>query len=146
MTNQRRDRTRLKKIGPSREGAAVVQITRSRRSPDLLGRTHMKERPDSWMPWQIQRWRNSPRVLAMSLAAQGGFRNFLDVGWQHGGRVPNHPGAFQGFAMCKSAREWKRIEKEVLQMFTVSSDGQWLLNDTLTEQWDMASAKWSAII
>jgi hypothetical protein len=106
----------------------------------------MKERPDSWMPWQIQRWRNSPRALAMSLAAQGGFRNFLDVGWQHGGRVPNHPGAFQGFAMCKSAREWKRIEKEVLQMFTVSSDGQWLLNDTLTEQWNMASEKWSAII
>jgi len=97
------------------------------------------------MPWQIQRWRNSPRVLAMSLAAQGGFRNFLDVGWQHGGQVPNHPGAFQGFAMCKSAREWKRIEKEVLQMFAVSSDGQWLLNDTLTEQWTMASAKMSAI-
>src|SRR5215472_17620192 len=105
----------------------------------------MKERPDSWMPWQIQRWRTSPRVLAMSLAAQGGYRNFLDVGWQHGGRVPNHPGAFQGFAMCKSAREWKRIEKEVLQMFAVSSDGQWLLNDTLTEQWNMASAKMSAI-
>src|SRR5215469_11609202 len=105
----------------------------------------MKERPDSWMPWQIQRWRTSPRVLAMSLAAQGGYRNFLDVGWQHGGRVPNHPGAFQGFAMCKSAREWKRIEKEVLQMFAVSSDGQWLLNDTLTEQWDDSSAKMSEI-
>jgi hypothetical protein len=81
----------------------------------------------------------------MSLAAQGGYRNFLDVGWQHGGRVPNHPGAFQGFAMCKSAREWKRIEKEVLQMFTVSSEGKWLLNDTLTEQWNMASAKMSEI-
>lgn len=105
----------------------------------------MKERPDSWMPWRIQRWRNSPRVLAMSLAAQGGYRNFLDVGWQQGGRVPNHPGAFQGFAMCKSAREWKRIEKEVLQMFTVSSDGKWLLNDTLTEEWNKASAKMSEI-
>jgi hypothetical protein len=97
------------------------------------------------MPWQIQRWRNSPRVLAMSLAAQGGFRNFLDVGWQHGGRVPNHPGAFQGFAMCKSAREWKRIEKEVLQMFKVSSDGKWLLNDTLTKQWKMSSKKMAAM-
>jgi len=105
----------------------------------------MKERPDSWMPWQIQRWRNSPRVLAMSLAAQGGFRNFLDVGWQHGGRVPNHPGAFQGFAMCKSAREWKRIEKEVLQMFKVSSDGKWLLNDTLTKQWKTSSKKMAAM-
>jgi hypothetical protein len=97
------------------------------------------------MPWQIQRWRNSPRVLAMSLAGQGGFRNFLDVGWQHGGRVPNHPGAFQGFAMCKSAREWKRIEKEVLQMFKVSSDGKWLLNDTLTKQWKMSSKKMAAM-
>ena len=43
------------------------------------------------MRWHVTRWRNSPRVLQMPLAAQGAYRNLLDAAWQQGGRLPNLP-------------------------------------------------------
>jgi hypothetical protein len=39
----------------------------------------MVEKGRPWMRWHVTRWRNSPRVLQMPLAAQGAYRNLLDA-------------------------------------------------------------------
>jgi uncharacterized protein YdaU (DUF1376 family) len=91
-----------------------------------------KGRP--WMRWHVTRWRNSPHVLQMSLAAQGAYRNLLDAAWQQGCRLPNIPGLLWKYALAQSPEEFAALAPEVLPMFTVSDDGQWLTNETLTEE------------
>ena len=86
------------------------------------------------MRWHVTRWRNSPRVLQMSLAAQGAYRNLLDAAWQQGCRLPNIPSLFWKYALAQSPEEFAALAPQLMPMFTVSEDGQWLTNETLTEE------------
>ncbi len=86
------------------------------------------------MRWHVTRWRNSPRVLQMSLAAQGAYRNLLDAAWQQGGRLPNVPGLLWKYALAQSPEEFAAVSAPVLAMFTVSECGNWLSNETLMEE------------
>jgi uncharacterized protein YdaU (DUF1376 family) len=91
-----------------------------------------KGRP--WMRWHVTRWRNSPRVLQMSLAAQGAYRNLLDAAWQLGCRLPNLPELMWKYALAQSPQEFAGLAAQVMPMFSVTEDGQWLTNETLTEE------------
>jgi uncharacterized protein YdaU (DUF1376 family) len=91
-----------------------------------------KGRP--WMRWHVTRWRNSPRVLQMPLAAQGAYRNLLDAAWQQGGRLPNLPAVLWKYALAQSPDEFAAVAAPVLAMFTVSECGNWLSNETLMEE------------
>jgi uncharacterized protein YdaU (DUF1376 family) len=86
------------------------------------------------MRWHVTRWRNSPRVLQMSLAAQGAYRNLLDAAWQQGGRLPNLPAVLWKYALAQSPEEFAAVAASVLAMFTVSECGNWLSNETLMEE------------
>ncbi len=86
------------------------------------------------MRWHVTRWRNSPRVLQMSLAAQGAYRNLLDAAWQQGGRLPNVPGLLWKYALAQSPEEFAAVAAPVLAMFAVSECGNWLSNETLMQE------------
>ena len=86
------------------------------------------------MRWHVTRWRNSPRVLQMSLAAQGAYRNLLDAAWQQGGRLPNVPALLWKYALAQSPEEFAAVAAPVLAMFTVSECGNWLSNETLMQE------------
>jgi len=86
------------------------------------------------MRWHVTRWRNSPRVLQMPLAAQGAYRNLLDAAWQQGGRLPNLPAVLWKYALAQSPEEFAAVSAPVLAMFTVSECGNWLSNETLMEE------------
>jgi len=94
----------------------------------------MVEKGRPWMRWHVTRWRNSPRVLQMSLAAQGAYRNLLDAAWQQGGRLPNLPAVLWKYALAQSPEEFATVSAPVLAMFTVSECGNWLSNETLMEE------------
>jgi uncharacterized protein YdaU (DUF1376 family) len=94
----------------------------------------MVEKGRPWMRWHVTRWRNSPHVLQMSLAAQGAYRNLLDAAWQQGCRLPNLPALLWKYALAQSPEEFATLAPQVMPMFTVSDDGQWLTNETLTEE------------
>jgi uncharacterized protein YdaU (DUF1376 family) len=86
------------------------------------------------MRWHVTRWRNSPRVLQMPLAAQGAYRNLLDAAWQQGGRLPNLPALLWKYALAQSPEEFAAVAAPVLAMFTVSECGNWLSNETMMEE------------
>jgi uncharacterized protein YdaU (DUF1376 family) len=94
----------------------------------------MVEKGRPWMRWHVTRWRNSPRVLQMPLAAQGAYRNLLDAAWQQGGRLPNLPALLWKYALAQSPEEFAAVAAPVLAMFTVSDCGNWLSNETLMEE------------
>jgi uncharacterized protein YdaU (DUF1376 family) len=94
----------------------------------------MVEKGRPWMRWHVTRWRNSPRVLQMPLAAQGAYRNLLDAAWQQGGRLPNVPSVLWKYALAQSPEEFAAVSAPVLAMFTVSECGNWLSNETLLEE------------
>jgi uncharacterized protein YdaU (DUF1376 family) len=94
----------------------------------------MAEKGRPWMRWHVTRWRNSPRVLQMPLAAQGAYRNLLDAAWQQGGRLPNLPAVLWKYALAQSPEEFAAVSTPVLAMFTVSECGNWLSNETLMEE------------
>jgi uncharacterized protein YdaU (DUF1376 family) len=94
----------------------------------------MAEKGRPWMRWHVTRWRNSPRVLQMPLAAQGAYRNLLDAAWQQGGRLPNLPAVLWKYALAQSPEEFAAVSAPVLAMFTVSECGNWLSNETLMEE------------
>ncbi|HSK42518.1 MAG TPA: DUF1376 domain-containing protein, partial [Candidatus Binatia bacterium] len=94
----------------------------------------MAEKGRPWMRWHVTRWRNSPRVLQMPLAAQGAYRNLLDAAWQQGGRLPNLPAVLWKYALAQSPEEFAAVAAPVLAMFTVSECGNWLSNETLMEE------------
>jgi uncharacterized protein YdaU (DUF1376 family) len=94
----------------------------------------MVEKGRPWMRWHVTRWRNSPRVLQMPLAAQGAYRNLLDAAWQQGGRLPNLPAVLWKYALAQSPEEFAAVSAQVLAMFTVSECGNWLSNETLMEE------------
>jgi uncharacterized protein YdaU (DUF1376 family) len=94
----------------------------------------MAEKGRPWMRWHVTRWRNSPRVLQMPLAAQGAYRNLLDAAWQQGGRLPNLPAVLWKYALAQSPEEFAAVSVQVLAMFTVSECGNWLSNETLMEE------------
>jgi uncharacterized protein YdaU (DUF1376 family) len=94
----------------------------------------MVEKGRPWMRWHVTRWRNSPRVLQMPLAAQGAYRNLLDAAWQQGGRLPNLPAVLWKYALAQSPEEFAAVSAPVLAMFTVSECGNWLSNETLMEE------------
>jgi uncharacterized protein YdaU (DUF1376 family) len=94
----------------------------------------MIEKGRPWMRWHVTRWRNSPRVLQMPLAAQGAYRNLLDAAWQQGGRLPNLPAVLWKYALAQSPEEFAAVSAPVLAMFTVSECGNWLSNETLMEE------------
>jgi uncharacterized protein YdaU (DUF1376 family) len=94
----------------------------------------MVEKGRPWMRWHVTRWRNSPRVLQMPLAAQGAYRNLLDAAWQQGGRLPNLPAVLWKYALAQSPDEFAAVAATVLAMFTVSECGNWLSNETLMEE------------
>lgn len=86
------------------------------------------------MRWHVTRCRNSPRVLQMSLAAQGAYRNLLDAAWQQGGRLPNLPALLWKYALAQSPDEFAAVSAPVLAMFTISQCGNWLSNETLMQE------------
>lgn len=92
-----------------------------------------------WYRWHVNRWRNSPRVLAMCLAEQGAYRNLLDAGWENQGQIPNQPQILWRYAMASSPAEWDAVSAVVISMFDVSDDGKWLTNNTLSLEWKDAS-------
>lgn len=92
-----------------------------------------------WYRWHVNRWRNSPRVLAMSLAEQGAYRNLLDAGWENQGQIPNQPQILWRYAMASSPSEWDAVSAVVISMFDVSDDGKWMTNNTLSLEWKDAS-------
>jgi len=92
-----------------------------------------------WYRWHINRWKKSPNVLAMSLAAHGAYRNLLDAAWENGAKLPNTPEVFWRYALASSREEFAAVAEQVIAMFTVSDDGKWLTNETLTEEWNDAS-------
>ena len=92
-----------------------------------------------WYRWHVNRWRNSPRVLSMSLAAQGAYRNLLDAAWNNGAKLPNNPDVLWRFALASSSAEFSKIAPQIMPMFAVSDDGKWLLNETLTSEWNDAT-------
>lgn len=92
-----------------------------------------------WYRWHVNRWRNSPRVLAMSLAEQGAYRNLLDSGWENRGQIPNQTQILWRYAMASSPAEWDAVSAVVISMFDVSDDGKWLTNNTLSLEWKDAS-------
>jgi uncharacterized protein YdaU (DUF1376 family) len=94
----------------------------------------MAEKGRPWMRWHVTRWRNSPRVLQMPLAAQGAYRNLLDAAWQQGGRLPNLPAVLWKYALAQSPEEFAAVSAQVLAMFTVSECSNWLSNETLMEE------------
>ncbi len=94
----------------------------------------MAEKGRPWLRWHVTRWRNSPRVLQMPLAAQGAYRNLLDAAWQQGGRLPNLPAVLWKYALAQSPEEFAAVASQVLAMFTVSECGNWLSNETLIEE------------
>jgi uncharacterized protein YdaU (DUF1376 family) len=94
----------------------------------------MVEKGRPWMRWHVTRWRNSPRVLQMPLAAQGAYRNLLDAAWQQGGRLPNLPAVLWKYALAQSPEEFAAVSATVLSMFTVSECTNWLSNETLMEE------------
>jgi uncharacterized protein YdaU (DUF1376 family) len=94
----------------------------------------MVEKGRPWMRWHVTRWRNSPRVLQMPLAAQGAYRNLLDAAWQQGGRLPNLPAVLWKYALAQAPEEFAAVSAPVLAMFTVSECGNWLSNETLMEE------------
>jgi uncharacterized protein YdaU (DUF1376 family) len=94
----------------------------------------MAEKGRPWLRWHVTRWRNSPRVLQMSLAAQGAYRNLLDAAWQQGGRLPNVPTLLWKYALAQSPEEFAAVAAPVLAMFTVSECGNWLSNETLMQE------------
>ena len=108
------------------------------RDPELDGLKNgacaMAEKGRPWMRWHVTRWRNSPRVLQMPLAAQGAYRNLLDAAWQQGGRLPNLPAVLWKYALAQSPEEFAAVAAQVLAMFTVSECGNWLSNETLMEE------------
>ena len=69
----------------------------------------MAEKGRPWMRWHVTRWRNSPRVLQMPLAAQGAYRNLLDAAWQQGGRLPNLPAVLWKYALAQSPEEFAAV-------------------------------------
>lgn len=77
----------------------------------------------------------------MSLAAQGAYRNLLDASWENGGKLPNSPDIFWWYAMAKTPRDFAKVSKEVLAMFTVTEDGKWIINETLSSEWSDTSAR-----
>jgi uncharacterized protein YdaU (DUF1376 family) len=94
----------------------------------------MAEKGRPWMRWHVTRWRNSPHVLQMPLAAQGAYRNLLDAAWQQGCRLPNLPAVLWKYALAQSPEEFAAVAAPVLAMFTVSECGNWLSNETLMEE------------
>lgn len=75
----------------------------------------------------------------MSLAAHGAFRNLLDAAWENGGKIPNNEEVIWRYALAKSKSAFSKVAAEVLPMFTVSEDGKWLSNETLTDEWNDAT-------
>lgn len=92
-----------------------------------------------WYRWHVNRWRNSPHVLDMPLAAQGAYRNLLDAAWNNEAKLSNNPNILWHYAMAESRDEFAKLAEYVLPMFTVSQDGKWLTNETLTEEWNAAT-------
>lgn len=74
--------------------------------------------------------------MRMSLAAKGAYRGLIDKGWELGGRIPNDPEIMWRYAGALSAEEFAAVADQVLSCFTVSEDGKWLTNETLTEEWE----------
>jgi hypothetical protein len=81
----------------------------------------------------------------MSLAAQGAYRNLLDLAWERGALLPNTPAVFWRFALAQSAEEFSAVAGEVMPMFVPTEDGQNLHNETLTAEWNEATAKMEKI-
>jgi uncharacterized protein YdaU (DUF1376 family) len=94
----------------------------------------MADKGRPWMRWHITRWRNSPSVLKMGIAAQGAYRNLLEAAWQMGGRLPNDPDVLWKYALTDSPQEFAALVEKVMPMFQVSADGGWLTNSTLDEE------------
>ena len=94
----------------------------------------MADKGRPWMRWHITRWRNSPSVLKMGIAAQGAYRNLLEAAWQMGGRLPNDPAVLWKYALADSPQEFAALADKVMPMFQASDDGRWLTNGTLNEE------------
>jgi len=75
----------------------------------------------------------------MSLAAHGAYRNLLDAAWDNGGKIPNNSDVIWRYALAQSKAAFAKVSEQVLSMFTVSEDGKWLTNETLTDEWNDAT-------
>jgi uncharacterized protein YdaU (DUF1376 family) len=81
----------------------------------------------------------------MSLEAQGAYRNLLDAAWENGGKLPNVRGVLWRYALAQDAQDFERVAADVLAMFTESACGQFLINETLLEEWRDSEARMEQI-
>ena len=95
----------------------------------------------NWYQKHVDRWRNSPRVMQMTLAERGAYHELLDYQFTHPeGYIPNIPNVMWQFARC-TPQEWDTVKGNVLAMFDVVEDGKYLSNETIREQWVRAKSK-----
>lgn len=97
-----------------------------------------------WFRYFPLKFRNSPRVIGMSIGAKGAYHGIIDSLWINGGRIPNVPSAMWKYADCTPA-EWEQVKDEVMPMLTPSEDGKWLTNETLSEEWEHANERYDDI-
>lgn len=81
----------------------------------------------------------------MSLEAQGAYRNLLDAAWENGGKLPNVRGVLWRYALAQDAQDFERVASDALAMFTESACGQFLINETLLEEWRDSEARMEQI-
>lgn len=76
----------------------------------------------AWYPWEHEAWRGSRRVLRLSLAARGLYRELLDECWR-AGSVPDDPEAIAE-AVFRPVSEVRRVWPAVRSFFEHRPDGR----------------------
>ena len=81
----------------------------------------MKQEPLAWYPWYWHRWQRSRRVLRLTLAARGLYRELLDECWRVG-RIPDDPNAIAALTFADE-QDVLRAWPTVRPFFAVRPDG-----------------------
>ncbi len=72
--------------------------------------------------------------------AHGCYRALLDGMWKMGGRISTDRKILWWIARCSSLEQYLEVADLVEACFTRSEDGLWFSSETLTEEWDSATA------
>ncbi len=95
--------------------------------------------PLPMLPWYCRDWFASDAFAAMSLEAQGAYRNLLDRAWQRPGcTLPNDPERLRELAKA-SPEEWERVRDVVLKWLPESKQKR--SSHRLLREWKEARAR-----
>jgi len=95
--------------------------------------------PLPMLPWYCRDWFASDAFAAMSLEAQGAYRNLLDRAWQRPGcTLPNDPERLRELAKA-SPEEWERVRDVVLKWLPESKQRR--SSHRLLREWKEARAR-----